>query len=131
MNMKFAAIAALGTLLARRRGAASAPAADNGFYLGAGLTKTEFDVDDIGRRHSMTTASSSSPASARSTGWPSRPITSTWAAKTMATLRLDSRRITVSVLLIDEVGVIDLYAQARHRELELECQHCRGRQRLR
>jgi hypothetical protein len=47
MNMKFAAVAALGALSL----AAIAPhaaAADNGFYLGAGITQTEFDIDDIG-----------------------------------------------------------------------------------
>ena len=47
MNMKFAAIAALGALSLAAI-APQAAAADNGFYIGAGITQTEFDIDDIG-----------------------------------------------------------------------------------
>ena len=43
MNMKFAAAAALG-LLSCAAMAPQAAAADNGFYLGAGLTQTNFDI---------------------------------------------------------------------------------------
>ena len=46
MNMKFATLAVLGTL-GLMAAAPRAQAADNGFYLGAGITKTEFDPDDI------------------------------------------------------------------------------------
>ena len=50
MNTKFAAIAALGALSLAAI-APQAAAADNGFYLGAGITKTEFDVDgDVRQR---------------------------------------------------------------------------------
>src|SRR6188472_2660971 len=47
MNMKFAAVAVLGTLSLAAL-APQASAADNGFYLGAGITQTEFDIDDVG-----------------------------------------------------------------------------------
>ena len=46
MNMKFAAVAALGALSLAAI-APQAAAADNGFYLGAGITKSEFEVDDV------------------------------------------------------------------------------------
>ena len=44
MNMKFAAAAVLG-LLSLAALAPNAAAADNGFYLGAGLSNTNFDID--------------------------------------------------------------------------------------
>ena len=47
MNMKFAAVAALGALSLAAI-APQAAAADNGFYIGAGITQTEIDVDDFG-----------------------------------------------------------------------------------
>jgi hypothetical protein len=47
MNMKFAAVAVLGTLSLAAM-APQAAAADNGFYLGAGITDTKFDIDDVG-----------------------------------------------------------------------------------
>jgi hypothetical protein len=47
MNMKFAATTVLG-LLSLAALAPTAAAADNGFYLGAGITDTKFDVDDVG-----------------------------------------------------------------------------------
>ncbi len=47
MNMKFAAVAVLGTLSLAAM-APQAAAADNGIYLGAGITQTEFDIDNLG-----------------------------------------------------------------------------------
>ena len=47
MNMKFAAIAALG-IASFAAIAPQAAAADNGFYLGAGITDTKFDVKNVG-----------------------------------------------------------------------------------
>ena len=44
MNMKFAAVAALGALSLAAI-APQAAAADNGFYIGAGITQTDFDID--------------------------------------------------------------------------------------
>ena len=49
MNMKFAALASLGTL-ALLAAAPRAQAADNGFYLGAGVTRTDFDQRRRSRR---------------------------------------------------------------------------------
>src|SRR6187401_138280 len=49
MNMKFAAVAALGALSLAAI-APQAAAADNGFYIGAGITTTDFkmSIDDFG-----------------------------------------------------------------------------------
>ena len=47
MNTKFAALVALGSLSLAAM-APQAAAADNGLYLGAGITQTEFDVEDAG-----------------------------------------------------------------------------------
>src|SRR3954465_6616184 len=47
MNMKFAAASVLG-LLSLAALAPIASAADNGFYLGAGITDTQFDIKDVG-----------------------------------------------------------------------------------
>ena len=44
MNMKFAAVAALGALSIAAF-APQAAAADNGFYIGAGITQSEFEID--------------------------------------------------------------------------------------
>ena len=44
MNMKFAAVAALGALSIAAF-APQAAAADNGFYIGAGITQSNFDID--------------------------------------------------------------------------------------
>ena len=46
MNMKFALAATLGAVSLAVI-APQAAAADNGFYLGAGITKTEFDLGDV------------------------------------------------------------------------------------
>src|ERR1700704_2426538 len=46
MNMKFATLAVLGTF-GLMAAAPRAQAADNGFYLGAGVTDTKFDANDI------------------------------------------------------------------------------------
>src|SRR3982751_3516013 len=47
MNMKFATLAVLGTV-GLMAAAPRAQAADNGFYLGAGVTDTKFDAKDVG-----------------------------------------------------------------------------------
>ena len=47
MNMKFAAVTALG-MLSLAAMAPQAAAADNGFYLGAGITDTKFNVEIVG-----------------------------------------------------------------------------------
>ena len=47
MNTKFALVAALGALSLAAM-APQAAAADNGFYLGAGITQSEFDAGNLG-----------------------------------------------------------------------------------
>ena len=50
MNMKFAAHRRARRAFALAAIAPQAAAADNGFYLGAGVTQTEFDVDELRQR---------------------------------------------------------------------------------
>lgn len=113
MNMKSAAFAAFATLALSAFGP-QAMAADNGFYLGAGISQanTELslaglgsdDVDDTGFKLIG--------------GW--RPLN--WLAVEANYMDLggdsedgtsiDSSAISVSALLLAEVGIVDLYARA-------------------
>ena len=91
MNMKFTAIVALGALgLAAI--APQASAADNGFYLGAGVTDTNFDLNNAGSGSLDDNSFKVIAESDRSTGWPSKPTTSTSAATRTAALRSMHRR---------------------------------------
>jgi OOP family OmpA-OmpF porin len=109
MNMKFAAIATLGALSL----AAIAPraaAADNGFYVGAGLTSSEFDVGN---------ASDSLDDNSFKLIVGFRPLD--WLAVEANYIDLgsvddddfsiDAKATTVSALAIAEFAVIDLYAR--------------------
>ena len=111
MNMKFAALAAIGAL--SLAGIASqAAAADNGFYLGAGITQTNLDLDFEGDR-----LSEDDNGFKISAGW--RPLD--WLAVEANYVDLggveddgasiDSHALTVSGLLIAEIGIVDLYAR--------------------
>jgi opacity protein-like surface antigen len=115
MNMKFAALAVLATF-GLMAAAPRAQAADNGFYLGAGLTKTEFDADDIDNVE-LDDSSFKVIAGFRPLDWLAfeanyidlgsdsedfGPFTS----------EIDANAITASVLGIFEVGIVDLYARA-------------------
>jgi len=113
MNMKSAALAAFATLALAAFGP-QAMAADNGFYLGAGVSqaKTELslsgfgsdDVDDTGFKIIG--------------GW--RPLD--WLAVEANYMDLggdsdqgteiDSSAISVSALVLAEIGIVDLYARA-------------------
>jgi hypothetical protein len=107
MNMKFAAVAVLGTLSLAAM-APQAAAADNGFYLGAGLTNTEFDIEDV---------SGDDNGFKLIAGF--RPLD--WLAVEANYIdlggdeaggsSLDSNATTISALAIAEVGVVDLYAK--------------------
>jgi hypothetical protein len=109
MNTKFALVAALGAL-ALAAIAPQAAAADNGFYLGAGITTSKFDVGNAS--DSLDDNSYKLIAGFRPLNWlaleanyidlgsESDPGTS-----------LDAQAITVSGLFIAEFAVIDLYAR--------------------
>ena len=132
MNMKFAAIAALGALSLAAI-APQAAAADNGFYLGAGITQTEFDVESRRRatERSTTTASRSSPASGRSTGLRSKRTTSTSASEfdDGSDVTIDSQcNHGVCACSSRNSASIDLYARARHGQLEFGLRALRLRQ---
>lgn len=107
MNMKFAAVAVLGTLSLAAL-APQAAAADNGFYLGAGLTNTDFDIED---------ASGDDNGFKLIAGF--RPLD--WLAieanyidlggDEAGGTSLDAKATTITALAIAEVGVVDLYGK--------------------
>jgi OOP family OmpA-OmpF porin len=110
MNMKFAAVAVLGTLSLAAL-APQASAADNGFYLGAGITQTEFDVDDIGSGE-LDDNSFKLIAGFRPLDW--LAVEANYidlGGESGDGVTLDTTAITLSALAIAEVGVIDLYAR--------------------
>jgi OOP family OmpA-OmpF porin len=113
MNMKFAAVAALGALSLAAI-APQAAAADNGFYIGAGITQTEFDIDDIG------SGELDDNAFKVIVGF--RPLN--WLAVEVnymdlgeaefedgSDVSIESTAITASALFIKEWQVIDIYAR--------------------
>ena len=111
MNMKFAAVAVLGTLSLAAL-APQAAAADNGFYLGAGITQTEFDVDDIGSGE-LDDNSFKLIAGFRPLNW--LAVEANYidlGGEDDGTTSLDATALTVSALAIAEVGVVDFYARA-------------------
>jgi hypothetical protein len=110
MNKKFAAVgavAALGTLSLAV--APQAAAADNGFYLGAGLTQTDFDIegaegDDNGFKLI---------AGFRPLDWLAVEANYTdLGGEESGGTSLDASSVSVSALAIAEFAVIDLYAKA-------------------
>jgi len=115
MNMKFAAVAALGALSLAAI-APQAAAADNGFYLGAGITKSEFDVDEFGS-DSLDDNSFKLIAGFRPLNWLAVEANyidlggESFEDEFLGDSSIDATAITVSALAIAEVGVIDLYAR--------------------
>lgn len=110
MNMKFAAVAVLGTLSLAAL-APQAAAADNGFYLGAGLTQTEFDIDNVGS-DSLDDNSFKLIAGFRPLDW--LAVEANYidlGGESDSDTSLDATATTISALAIAEVGVIDLYAR--------------------
>ena len=90
MNTKFAPVAALGALSLAAM-APQASAADNGFYLGAGITSSKFDVGNAS--DSLDDNSYKLIAGFRPLNWlPSRPTTSIWAAHPIRAHRSTRRR---------------------------------------
>jgi hypothetical protein len=112
MNMKFAALASLGTL-ALIAAAPSAQAADNGFYLGAGVTKTEFNFDDDGfGADSIDDNSFKVIAGFRPLDW--LAVEANYidlGSSDEDGIELDTNAITLSGLAIAEFGVVDVYAR--------------------
>jgi hypothetical protein len=109
MNMKFALVAALGALSLAAI-APQAAAADNGFYLGAGVTKTEFDAGDLSE--SLDDNSFKIIAGFRPLDW--LAVEANYldlGGESGQDFSLDASAITVSALAIAEVGVIDFFAR--------------------
>jgi hypothetical protein len=112
MNTKFASIAALGALSLAAI-APQAAAADNGFYLGAGITKTEFDIDgdDFGGE-SLDDNSFKIIAGFRPLNWLAFEANYIdLGGDSGDGVELDTSALTVSALLLAEVGVVDLYGR--------------------
>ena len=110
MNMKFAAATVLG-MLSLAALAPTAAAADNGFYLGAGITDTKFDVDDVGSG-SLDDNSFKVIAGFRPLDWLAFEANYLdLGSDKDEGVELDTSAITLSGLLLAEVGIVDLYAR--------------------
>ena len=110
MNMKFAAATVLG-MLSLAALAPTASAADNGFYLGAGITDTKFDIDDVGNGN-LDDNSFKVIAGFRPLDWLA------FEANYMDMggieedgVKIDSTALTASALVLAEIGIVDLYAR--------------------
>jgi outer membrane protein with beta-barrel domain len=120
MNMKFAASAAL-ISLAFAAYAPQAAAADNGFYLGAGITQTNFDleVDDL-------EDSTDDNGWKIIAGW--RPLDFLAVEANYSDLggldedgvTVDSKVLSVNALLLAEIGIVDLYAKVGYANWDSE-----------
>jgi hypothetical protein len=111
MNMKFAAVAALGmaSLVAL---AAPAAAADNGFYLGAGITDTKFDVKNFGSG-SLDDNSFKVIAGVRPLDW--LAVEANYidlGSDSSNGAKVSGKAFSASGLLIAEIAIVDLYARA-------------------
>jgi len=110
MNMKFAVLAVLGTF-AFITAAPKAQAADNGFYLGAGLTQSEFDVSDFGS-DTLDDTSFKVIAGVRPLNWLAFEANYIDLGSDSDTgTSIDAHAITVSGLLLAEFGIVDIYAR--------------------
>jgi len=120
MNTKFVAIAALGALSLAAM-APQAAAADNGFYLGAGITQSNFDleVDDV-------SDDSDDNGYKIIVGW--RPLDFIAVEANYADLggmdedgvSIDSSVLSINALLLAEIGIVDLYARAGYANWDTE-----------
>ena len=110
MNMKFATLAALGALSLAAI-APQAAAADNGFYLGAGITQTQFDIDDIGEGE-LDDNSFKIIAGFRPLNW--LAVEANYidlGSLDEDGVELDTSALTVSALVLKEFAVIDIFAR--------------------
>jgi hypothetical protein len=116
MNMKFAMLGALGTL-GLMAAAPRAMAADNGFYLGAGITKTKFDANNIDSV-ALDDSSFKAIAGIRPLDWLAFEVNYVDLGSDSAniapgvTSKIDATAVTGSVLVLKEIQIIDLYARA-------------------
>src|SRR5688500_7300693 len=119
MNMKFAAVAALGALSLAAI-APQAAAADNGFYLGAGITRTDSDVgvDDFDGEASFDDSSFKIIAGFRPLEWLAVEANFIdlgdieFDDGAGGDVTIESQAITASALFIKEFQVIDIFARA-------------------
>jgi len=116
MNMKFATLAVLGTL-GLLAATPRAQAADNGFYLGAGITKTEFDADEFDSVK-LDDSSFKLIAGIRPLDWIAFEVnyvdlgSDSQEIAPNVSSKLDATAVTGSVLLLKEFQIVDLYARA-------------------
>jgi OmpA-OmpF porin, OOP family len=111
MNMKFAAVAAL-AVMSLIVLAPQAAAADNGFYLGAGITDTEFHTDELGRG-SLDDNSFKVIAGFRPLDWLAFEANYIdLGSESDGGASVDAHALTASGLLLAEIGIVDLYARA-------------------
>jgi OOP family OmpA-OmpF porin len=111
MNMKFAAVAALGAL-SLAAVAPQAAAADHGFYVGAGITQSTLKVDFEGDSGSENDNGYKIIAGWRALDW--LAVEANYVdlgGVNEDGASIDSNALTVSGLLIAEVGIVDLYAR--------------------
>jgi hypothetical protein len=109
MNMKFAAVAALAAL--SFAAAPQASAADNGFYIGAGITSTKFDLDNVGSEN-LDDNSFKVIAGFRPLNW--LAVEANYidlGGEKVEGDSIDATAVTLSALAIAEFSVIDLYAR--------------------
>ncbi len=110
MNTKFALAAALGALSLAAL-APQAAAADNGFYIGAGITQTKFDIDDIGSGE-LDDNSFKVIVGFRPLNWLAVEANYIDLGSIEEDgVGLDTSAITVSALGIAEIGIIDLFGR--------------------
>jgi hypothetical protein len=116
MNMKFAAVAALGALSLAAI-APQAAAADNGFYIGAGITTTDFDisVEDVDGSETLDDNSFKVIVGFRPLDWLALEANyidlGDAEFEDGSGVSIESRAITASALFIKEWQVIDIYAR--------------------
>jgi hypothetical protein len=111
MNMKFTACAVLGTL-SLAAFAPQASAADNGIYIGGGITQTEFDTDNFGTGK-LDDNSFKVIVGIRPLDW--LAIEANYidlGSASDSSASLDATALTGSVLFLKEFAVIDVYARA-------------------
>lgn len=115
MNTKFTLVTALGALSLAAI-APQAAAADNGFYIGAGITQTEFDIDGFDSSE-LDDNSFKVIVGFRPLNWLAVEAnyidlgSASFEDFNAGEVTIDTTAFTVSALAIAEVGVIDLYAR--------------------
>lgn len=121
MNTKFALLAALGTL-GLMAAAPQAQAADNGFYLGAGIssTNTELSFDELGS-DDVDDNGFKAIVGFRPLDW--LAVEANYidlGGESEDGTSIDSKALTASVLLIKEFSVIDIYARVGAAQWDTE-----------